>query len=577
MIVEAGTASRWEERIDRVTGEHYLAVFARGEALKEDPLLNKGTCFTREERDQLGLVGLLPPRVATPAEQEARAWRNCQAAGDHLQQYLFLAALQDRNETLFCKLLARHLEALAPVVYTPTVGEACARYSHIYRRARGMYVSAADRGRIRTLLGHAPRRDVRVIVITDNEAILGIGDQGVGGMGIAIGKLALYAAGGGLHPSWCLPLDLDVGTDSPTLLDDPLYLGVRGPRLRGPEYFGLLDELVSAISETWPHAIVQWEDFASHNAFTILERYRRRLPSFNDDIQGTGAVVVAGIRAALARAGRRLADERIVFFGAGASGGGSALAVRAALAAAGLSPARIAERVLALDSKGLIVADRPNLPWEKQAIACPIERAAGWARDAAGHVGLAEVVRQFRPTVLVGASGQPGTFTESIVRDMHAGCARPVFLALSNPTDKVEALPADLLRWTDGAALVATGSPFAPVEHGGVTHVIGQGNNALVFPGIGLGAVAVGARWLPDEAFRAAADALAEFSGTEDAPGVPLYPPLGRLREVSRTVAIAVGKALVRAEAAPSMNDELVELRVADAIWEPEYLPYRPG
>jgi malate dehydrogenase (oxaloacetate-decarboxylating) len=570
-------APRFEERVDRTSGERYLAVFVRGAALKEDPLLNKGTAFTRRERESLGLLGLLPPRVATPEEQEARAWRNCQTAGDDLQRYLFMAALQDRNETLFCKLLSQHLEALAPVVYTPTVGEACARYSHIYRRARGLYVSLDDRGRIVQLLRNAPQRDVRVIVITDNEAILGIGDQGVGGMGIAIGKLALYSAGAGIHPAWCMPMDLDVGTVNATLLGDPLYLGARERRLRGPAYYGMLDELVAAISEVWPHALVQWEDFASHNAFTILERYRRKVLSFNDDIQGTGAVVVAGIRAALSRAGRRLPDERIVFYGAGASGAGSALAVRAAMEAAGLSSAAVAAQVLAIDSRGLVIGDRPDLPWEKARIACPPGLAVDWTRDAQGGVSLAEVVRRFHPTVLVGASGQPGAFTEEIVRGMHAACGRPIILPLSNPTANAEAVPSDILRWTNGAALVATGSPFPPVEHGGVTHVIGQGNNALVFPGLGLAAIATRARWLPDEAFQAASDALAAFSGATDSPSVPLYPQLGRLREVSRCVANAVGRALVQAEACAPLTDAEVAQGVDGAMWTPEYLPYRAG
>ncbi len=572
-----GAAPRFEERVDRASGERYLAVFERGAALKEDPLLNKGTAFTREERERLGLVGLLPPAVATPEEQEARAWRNCQAAGDDLQRYLFMAALQDRNETLFCRLLAHHLEALAPVVYTPTVGEACARYSHIYRRARGLYVSADDRGRVPALLRQAPQRDVRVIVITDNEAILGIGDQGVGGMGIAIGKLALYTAGAGIHPAWCMPMDLDVGTRNGALLADPFYLGVRRPRLAGPAYFGLLDEVVAAIGEMWPHALVQWEDFASHNAFTVLERYRRRVLSFNDDIQGTGAVVVAGIRAALARIGRQLAGERVVFFGAGASGAGSALAVRAAMEAAGLTPATVSTRVLALDSRGLVTDDRPGLPWEKARIACPAPLTAGWSRGPGGEIALDEVVRRFRPTVLVGASGQPGAFTEDIVRAMHAGSPRPIILPLSNPTARAEAVPTDLLAWTNGAALVATGSPFEPVDVGGVRHVIGQGNNALVFPGLGLGAIATRASWLPDAAFRAASDALAAFSGAEDRPDVPLYPSLGRLREVSRAVAIAVGRALVQAEAAPPLSDDEVTQRVEQSMWTPAYLPYRPA
>ena len=564
---------RFEERIDPTSGERYLAVAERGAALKDDPILNKGTCFTRTERERLGLLGLLPPAVQTPAEQASRAYDNYLKAGDDVRRYLFLAGLQDRNETLFCRLVLDHLEEMVPVIYTPTVGKACEQYSHIYRRARGLYVSIDDRGRVAEMLRNAGAEAPRVIVVTDNEAILGIGDQGVGGMPIAIGKLALYTAGAGIHPAHCLPLDLDVGTDNPVRLADPLYLGVRRPRVRGEAYFALLDELVEAISGAFPRALVQWEDFASHNAFVVLQRYRRRTLSFNDDIQGTGAVVVAGIRSALRQVGRRLEDERVVFYGAGASGAGSALAVRAAMRAAGVAEAGISRHVLCLDSRGLILADRPRVDGAKREIAADPALVSGWPRGQDGVFHLAEVVRAFHPTVLVGASGQTGAFDEAIIHDMLGGCPRPVVLALSNPTDRCEATPADLIRWTDGAAVIGTGSPFAPVDHAGRKHVIGQGNNVLVFPGLGLGATAVQARWLPDEAFDAASTALSRL--TPAAPGDPIYPPMTRLREISRAVAIAVGCALVEVGAAPAMARDEVERRVAASIWEPRYLPYR--
>ena len=566
---------RFEERIDPMSGERYLAVFERGARLKDDPVLNKGTCFTRDEREQLGLMGLLPPAVQTADEQLVRAYGNYVKAADDVRRYLFLAGLQDRNESLFCRLVLNHLDEMVPVIYTPTVGKACEQFSHIYRRSRGLYVSPFHRGRLDEVLRNAHTDDPRIIVITDNEAILGIGDQGVGGMPIAIGKLALYTVGAGIHPAQCLPLDLDVGTDNPSLLDDPLYLGVRQRRLRGEPYFELLDELVDAIARVFPQALVQWEDFANRNAFTVLGRYRQRLPSFNDDIQGTGAVVVAGIRSALRQVGRQLDDERIVFYGAGASGAGSALAIRAAMRAAGIAPEELARRVICLDSKGLILSDRPGLESAKREIAAEPSLVTDWPRGSDGLFHLADVVRGFKPTVLVGVSGQPGAFTEAVIRDMLAGCPRPIVLALSNPTAKVEVTPGEVIRWTNGAGVVGTGSPFAMVEHGGRRFTIGQGNNVLIFPGVGLGATAVRARWLPDEAFAAAANALFEFTAASPATGDAIYPPLTRLREVSRHVALAVAGALVDAGAAPHLSRAEIERRVMSGIWSPEYLPYR--
>lgn len=568
---------RSEVRIDPKTKERYLAVYARGAAVKDDPVLNKGTCFTREEREQLGLLGLLPPSIQSPEEQAERAYGNYLKAGDAVSKYLFLAGLQDRNEQLFGQLVQSHLEEMVPIIYTPTVGKACEAYSHIYRRARGLYISSADRGRIREALTHAYSSDPRVIVITDNEAILGIGDQGVGGMPIAIGKLALYSVGAGIHPGECLPLDLDVGTDNAGLLADPIYLGARHRRLRGDAYFTLLDELVDAIAEVFPRALVQWEDFSNRNAFAVLERYRQRLLSFNDDIQGTGAVVVAGIRTALRRTGRPLSDTRAVFYGAGASGAGCALALRAAMRAAGVPERELARRVLSLDSKGLIVRDRAGLDGAKREIATDPAFVDGWPRAEDGSIRLADVVRQFAPHVLVGVSGQSGAFNESIIRDMAAASTRPIVLALSNPTSKVEVTPAEVIGWTNGAAIVGTGSPFPPVDHGGVRRRIGQGNNVFIFPGVGLGATAVHARWLPDAAFAAASDALVECTQSMAAGDEAIYPPLGTLRQVSREVAVAVAKALVAEGAADPLSEVEIEQRVDASIWTPDYLPYRPA
>ena len=566
---------RFEERTDPRTGEKYRAVFVRGPELKDDPLLNKGTCFTLDERDAFGLRGLLPPAVSSPDDQAQRSYENYLNAGDDVGRYLFLAALQDRNETLFYRLLGEHLEEMVPIVYTPTVGKVCERYSHIYRRPRGVYVSSGDRGRVAEVLANAERDRTEVIVVTDNEAILGIGDQGVGGMGIAVGKLALYTAGAGIHPAHGLPITLDVGTDNAALLADPLYLGARHARLRGDAYFSLLDELSEAIGDVFPGAIVQWEDFASSRAFEVLHRYRRRLPSFDDDIQGTGAVVEAGVRTALARVGRRLTDERIVFYGAGASGAGCALQLRRALAAEGASESQLARRVLCLDSRGLILADRKELTGYKADIAADPSIVAGWSPASDGPFHLIDVVRHFKPTILVGVSGQPGSFTEDVVRTVLAGCDRPIILPLSNPTHKVEATPAQILRWTSGAAVVGTGSPFPPTRVNDVVYRIGQCNNALVFPGIGLGARVVGAQWLPDEIFAAAARAVHQFTGSDGQAGAAIYPPISRLRDVSRDVAAAVAREIVDSGQVPSLTPGEIDDRVEASMWLPVYRPYR--
>lgn len=565
----------FEKRIDPKTQERYLAVSRRGRALQADPLLSKGTCFPSEERRMFGLDGLLPPQVSTPARQRERAYENYLASGDDIHRYLFLTALQDRNETLFYRLLLDHIDEMAPIVYTPTVGKACQEYSRIYRRPRGVYISAEHKGRMAEVLRSNAIDDCRIIVLTDNEAILGLGDCGVGGMGIPVGKLTLYTAGAGIHPATCLPIDFDIGTNNESLLEDPLYLGVRQKRLRGEPYFELLDELVDAIKEVYPHALVQWEDFAWGTAFEVLERYRQKVLSFDDDIQGTGAVIVAGVLGALHQVGRPLRDERIVFLGAGASGGGCANALREAFRAEGVPDSESAGKILCLDSRGLILADRPGLSGHKLGLAVAPELVQGWD-VAGGTIGLLDVVKNYKPTILLGMSGQPGAFTEEVVREMHRHCPRPVIFPTSNPNTLAEATPEDLLSWTRGAAVVATGSPFDPVVVDGVTYEIGQANNVLIFPGVGLGAIAVGASWLPDKAFLAAAQALAEAAAVSTQPGAPIFPPLARLREISRIVATAVARTLIDMEAAPPLSAEEIDERIEEFIWEPNYLPYRP-
>ncbi|MHC4408564.1 MAG: NAD-dependent malic enzyme [Planctomycetota bacterium] len=555
----------FEDRTDPNTGERYLQVNRNGVALFSDPLLNKGTAFTLEEREKFGLGGILPPAVSTWAEQQERAYEGYLKLSDDVEKYLNLTSLQDRNETLFYRLLIDHVEEMAPIVYTPTVGKACQEFSHIYRRPRGLYLNLHQRGRLKQILRNAPIDLCKVMVVTDNEAILGLGDLGVGGMGIPVGKLTLYSAGAGIHPACCLPVDLDVGTNNTALLRDPLYLGIREPRVRDEEYFSFLDEFVEAVKEVFPGALVQWEDFSNATAFSILERYRDEVPSFDDDIQGTGAVVAAGVLTAVKRAGRSLRDERIVMYGAGAAGGGCAFAIRDAMVADGIKPDEAMEKIVCLDSRGLIDTNRRNLSGHKKALATAAGRLQ--ATDLFG------VVREFKPTVLLGMSGQPGSFTEEIVRTMAAACDRPVIMPLSNPTSKTEATPEHLLRWTKGKAIIGTGSPFAPVTYEGKSYGIGQANNVLIFPGAGLGAIAVGATRMPDEVFLAAAQALVPFGQPDDQ--AALFPNLHALRDVSRAVARAVGRALVATGSAPDCSPEEIDKKINDAIWEPNYLPYR--
>jgi malic enzyme len=461
------------------------------------------------------------------------------------------------------------------IVYTPTVGLACQRYSHIFRRGRGLWVTPGHRGHIRQVLGNAPSSDVRLLVVTDNERILGLGDQGAGGMGIPIGKLAIYSAAAGIYPGHTLPISLDVGTDNRDLLDDPLYLGWRGPRLRGPEYDSLVDEFVHAVKDPFPGALLQWEDFKKANAFRLLDRYRQVLPSFNDDIQGTAAVAVAGIAAAARLTGTALSRQRAVILGAGAAGIGIARLLRRALRDAGVVGEALLGAIACVDSQGLVADDRAIDDEHKREFAWPRDFAA--ARGLSGGRDLAAVVAAVRPTVLIGTSGEPGTFSEAIVRGMAAAVERPVVLPLSNPTSQSEAVPAEVISWTDGRALVATGSPFPPVEHGGRTFRIGQANNAFVFPGVGLGALVAGASEVTDGMFAAAARQLAEEIHDADLRSGSLYPPVADIRRVTSGIAAAVVRQARDEGVGRPFDDETIPAAVAEAMWFPDYATYRPG
>lgn len=573
---------RYRVVTDPDSGHRYLPVKSRGVGLWHDPVLNKGTAFSLEERDALGLRGLLPPTASTMEQQLSRVYENFAHQPSDLAKYLYLVNLQDRNETLFYRLLAEHLEEMTPIVYAPVVGQACERFSHIYRRPRGLYITGADIGRMDQVLANAGFDDiVPVIVATDGGGILGIGDQGAGGMGISIGKSTLYTVGAGIHPGRCLPISIDVGTNNAELRDDPLYLGVRGPRQRGERYFEILDAFVDAVTRTFPHVVLQWEDLSRPVAWAVLERYRDRLCSFNDDLQGTGAVVMAGIEVACDIAKRPLEDHRFCVHGAGAAGGGIIGVVTAALKEQGLTAAEARDRFVALDTRGVVLSDRPGLEPFKQTFAREPGLVADWDLEyPGGSIGLNDVVSNFRPTMLIGSSGQPGVFSDRIVRQMGENAERPAIFALSNPTSKTEVHPADALAWTEGRALVATGSPFPPVEYANRTWEIGQGNNVLCFPGIGLGTLAAGARRVTDAMLLAAAGAVAGQVSRADREASLLYPRIGGMRWVAREVAQAVAEAALASGAvddaeAEALTPEILADRIDDEIWWPEYVPYR--
>jgi malic enzyme len=552
-----------------------MVVRRRGPELIAHPLLNKGTAFTDLERDQFGLRGLLPPRVSTIEEQVALELEHVRRKPDELERYIGLAALQDRNETLFYRLLLDNLEEFLPVVYTPTVGRACQEFSHIFRRPRGVWITPDDTRRIDGILRAATDADVRLIVVTDNERILGLGDQGAGGMAIPVGKLALYTAAAGIYPAWTLPVSLDVGTDRQELLDDPLYLGYRAPRLRGAEYDAVVEAFVEAVGRVMPRAVVQWEDFKQHNALRILARYRHRFPSFNDDVQGTGAVVLAGLLAARASRGG-IGGERFLFLGGGAAAVGIAGLLRRELASEGGAD-NPAQAMVLLDSKGLITTDRPDLADDQRPFALD---PAGVTELGLGGPDLQDpvaIARAFRPTVLLGTTGSRGAFSEALVREVARHDPEPIILPLSNPSDRAEATPADVLAWTDGRALIASGSPFAAVATTRGTRAIGQANNVFVFPGIGLGAIVAEARELTDDAFLVAAHELAaQVSPARLASGA-LYPPIGELRSVARTIAVRLVRHLRDTGYGRQFRDEEIEPAVDAAMWSPAYPVLIPG
>ncbi len=557
---------------DPETGELYLPIAKRGDALLDDEFLNKGDAFSRHERSMFGLCGMLPDHVASIDEQLLRVRVQYDSKVRDIDKNVYLNALMDRNETLFYRFLLENLEEVVPVIYTPVVAKACSHWSRIYRTAHGLYITPRDRGRIAELLLARPVEQPPVIVVTDNERILGIGDQGAGGMGIPIGKLALYTAAAGIHPARCIPISIDVGTNNSELLDDPLYVGYRQPRLRGEQYDELIDEFVEAVRTVFPGALLQWEDFANRTSFNNLDRHRRRIASFNDDIQGTAAMVVGGLIAATRSVETPLTDHRVVIAGAGSAGHGIREQIALAMAASGIEVEQAKRQIFVLDSRGLVTSDRRNLSSIKADLATPAEVVAGW-EETEDPYSLLNVVSQVHPTVLIGVSGTPGLFTEEVIKAMGKNCERPIVLPLSNPTSHTEVTPSNAIRWTDGRAIVATGSPFSPVEFNGEVHSVGQANNVFIFPGMGLGVITVRAREVTDGMFLAAARALADETGPDLVARGQIYPNIADVRDVSRAVAKSVADKAIEEGVADHVDE--IETLIDDEMWTAEYLPYR--
>ncbi|MDP3535394.1 MAG: NAD-dependent malic enzyme [Halomonas sp.] len=541
-----------------------------GPSLLEMPLLNKGSAFTQEERLAFNLMGLLPQKVETIDDQLERAYRQYQQCNSDLEKHIHLRAIQDDNETLYFRLVSQHLEEMLPIIYTPTVGKACQEFSNIYRNHRGLFISYPDREYLDDILRSATKDNVKVIVVTDGERILGLGDQGIGGMGIPIGKLALYTACGGISPAYTLPIMIDVGTNNKALLDDPMYMGWRHERVGQEEYDAFMAEFITAVKRRWPNVLLQFEDFAQANAVPLLERYRDELCCFNDDVQGTASVVVGTLMAACQAREETLAQQRVVFVGGGSAGCGIAEQVIVSMQVEGLTESEARARIFIVDRDGLMTTDQD---WQRdfqRRLAHDPALVAGWNGQ-----GLEETIAHIKPTVLIGVCGQRGIFTEQVVRTMHAGCEHPVIMPLSNPTSQAEAVPEDVIRWTDGQALVATGSPFAPVVHNGRTYPIAQCNNAYIFPGIGLGVVAARASRVTDEMLMSASRALAREAPIVKEGKGALLPPLSRIREISKSIAFEVAaQAQQNGVALKTSGTELRE-RIESASWSPEYRTYR--
>ncbi|EOH6332420.1 NAD-dependent malic enzyme [Citrobacter koseri] len=545
-----------------------------GKLLLESPLLNKGSSFTQQERNDFNLNGLLPCAIENIDEQAERAYQQYLEAESDNARHIYLRNIQDTNETLFYYLLKKHLPEMLPIVYTPVVGAACEKFSGIYRRARGVFISWPDRERIDDILHDIPRHDIKVIVVTDGERILGLGDQGVGGMGIPIGKLSLYTVCGGVNPAHTLPVMLDVGTNNPRLLDDPRYMGWRHPRITGEDYFAFIGMFIAAVKRRWPDVLLQFEDFAQHTAVPLLHRYRDELCCFNDDIQGTASVALATILAACRASQRDFNQQTMVIVGAGATGCGIARHIIACRVAEGMDAAEASKTIFMVDRDGLVMTTASSLADFQVPLAQPPEMLSGWAY-AGATPSLLEVIHNAKPGVMLGVSGQSGLFTEEVVRTMYRHCERPIIMPLSNPTSRMEARPQDLVRWTDGQAIIATGSPCEPVDFAGRTIPVSQCNNVYIFPAIGLGAIASGARRITETMLMAASRALADASPSVRHHGGGLLPEINMICDVTRRIAFEVGKAAQLSGVADALDDAVLTQRITAHFWLPHYRPYK--
>ncbi|APC87061.1 NAD-dependent malic enzyme [Vibrio parahaemolyticus] len=545
-----------------------------GPALMATPLLNKGSAFSAEERSSFNLEGLLPETTETIQEQVERAYQQYKSFESDMDKHIYLRNIQDTNETLFYRLVQNHISEMMPIIYTPTVGAACENFSNIYRRGRGLFISYPNRDRIDDLLNNAANHNVKVIVVTDGERILGLGDQGIGGMGIPIGKLSLYTACGGISPAYTLPIVLDVGTNNPQRLADPMYMGWRHPRITGPDYDAFVEEFIQAVQRRWPDALIQFEDFAQKNAMPLLERYKDRICCFNDDIQGTAAVTVGSLLAACKAAGTQLSKQRITFLGAGSAGCGIAEAIIAQMVSEGISDEKARSQVYMVDRWGLLQEGMPNLLDFQQRLVQKHSNTKEWENEGNGF-SLLDVMRNAKPTVLIGVSGAPGLFSQEVIEEMHKHCKRPIVFPLSNPTSRVEATPNDIIRWTNGEALVATGSPFDPVVHEGRTYPIAQCNNSYIFPGIGLGVLAVNAKRVTDEMLMESSRALATCSPLAINGRGALLPPLEEIHLVSKKIAFAVAKKAIEQGVALEIADEALNDAIDQAFWQPVYRRYK--
>jgi malate dehydrogenase (oxaloacetate-decarboxylating) len=551
-----------------------LYISYAGPALLETPLLNKGSAFSREERAAFNLTGLLPPRYESIEEQAARAYMQYSSFEEPINKHIYLRVVQDNNETLFHRLLQNHLEEMLPIIYTPTVGDACERFSDIYRSARGLFISYSDRDQLDDVLRSATKKKVKVIVVTDGERVLGLGDQGIGGMGISIGKLSLYTACGGISPAYTLPVCLDVGTNNEKLLNDPYYMGNRHRRITGDEYYEFVDKFIKAVKRRWPEAMVQFEDFAQPNAMPLLKRYRDQICCFNDDIQGTAAVTVGTLLAACRSKGQKLSSQKVVFVGAGSAGCGIAEQVISQMVSEGLTDAQARSQVYMVDRFGLLTEGMSDLRDFQQALVQQKDAIADWSFSG-DYASLRDVMNCAKPDILIGVSGVAGLFTEAVVKAMKKHCALPIIMPLSNPIKQIEARPEKIIEWTEGQVIIATGSPFKPIEFQGKTYPIAQCNNSYIFPGIGLGVLAVKARRISDDMLRIASETLAAASPLANTGEGGLLPPLTQLAELSKKIAFEVAKVAMQQGYALELDDESLQKKIDANFWKPEYRQYK--